>query len=882
MRKFLSFLGLCWVVFAHAQIELYGKVKEEKDFLYRANVILLDDHQDIVTYAFTKKDGSFFFAYLKQGKYQLKITYQGYHTRLIPITLKAKDSKNLGIITLSLVPPKEIKEVVIKRKSIAYKKDTISFRAMAFSNGTEQSVEDLLKKLPGVKVSSDGKISVNNKEVSNVLVEGDDIFESGYQTLTQNMPAEALSEVQVVNNYTKNKLLKNIQDTDNIALNLTIKKKAKSKWFGSVLLASTSYLEDRRQGKFNLMNFSKRRKTYLLFNANNLGLNEMKGVQYLIEPSSSREAESVGDKMNTLSIVNLHSKNSFFEDKRTNFNNDQLASVNHIQHFKNEWKLKFVSIYNTIQNSNYTNSVSKNTIGDLSFTNVENKTWHQKNRNIVGKLELLKEFKNESNFVFYNKFSSIKENNNNRFLFNDEENKQIGENELFSGESKLVYTKKINENSAWVAVVRGLYQKRPYVFSEDTNVFSDLLGNPDIRWAKQNIDSRLNFVGGKWSYLRKKEEDDNLELQLGVDYKQDILKSDIQLFNELDQEIAWQDEEYTNDFSFTQKRAFTRFKYKQKLGKHWKYGVDVSGQFLNTLYQKENEQNWMLMPGFNLSYQNQKTGNFSITLRRNLEALNARDLLPNYLYNGGRNLSKGNVGFEVMPKYFAHFNYSLGNQINNSLMFNSMYSYDDEFLGNHQLIQPTYSVSRSILIKDKVSWMNNLQLSKYLNLIESRVNLIFGYNYNDYKNKVNDLSLTKTINQNYNAGITLKSGWLKKINYEAGFSIALNHIKSEYNNRKYADQKAYFNFYYTPSKVLNFTSKMEYYKWGSGNQKPSTFWDVEIDYQWKSQKANLFVHLNNLLNTNEIQSYSINNVTESIYIQKLLPRHIVFGISKNF
>ena len=55
------------------------------------------------------------------------------------------------------------------------------------------------------------------------MVENDDLFERGYQTLTQNMPTKPVEKVQVLKNYSKNKLLKDIQDSESVAINLTLK-----------------------------------------------------------------------------------------------------------------------------------------------------------------------------------------------------------------------------------------------------------------------------------------------------------------------------------------------------------------------------------------------------------------------------------------------------------------------------------------------------------------------------------------------------------------------------------------------------------------------------------------------------------------------------------
>jgi hypothetical protein len=98
--------------------------------------------------------------------------------------------------------------VITRTNPIRLKKDTIEYNAQTFSNGTEKNVEELLKKLPGITVQSDGKIKFGNREVERVMIENDDLFEKGYQTLTQNMPSKPLDKVQVLQNYSKNKLLK--------------------------------------------------------------------------------------------------------------------------------------------------------------------------------------------------------------------------------------------------------------------------------------------------------------------------------------------------------------------------------------------------------------------------------------------------------------------------------------------------------------------------------------------------------------------------------------------------------------------------------------------------------------------------------------------------
>ena len=76
--------------------------------------------------------------------------------------------------------------------------------------------------------------------------------------------------------------------------------------------------------------------------------------------------------------------------------------------------------------------------------------------------------------------------------------------------------------------------------------------------------------------------------------------------------------------------------------------------------------------------------------------------------------------------------------------------------------------------------------------------------------------------------------------------------------------------------------KYEYYKSGNSNQKNTQFLDFNLNYNSAKYKAGFFIQANNLLNTKEILTYSLDNVSESAYIQRLLPLHIVVGINKSF
>lgn len=882
--RFLCLLFLILFSTISAQTEIKGYVLTESGLpVSGANIILLDQQNHIETFVFTQKDGSFSFNTNKHGTLMIKVTALEFLSKVLDISInKSNSTINLKTIFLNNDRVKEIKEVIVSKSSpIKIKQDTIEFKAINFSNGTELNVEELLKKLPGLTIQSDGKIKFGNKEVDRVMVENDDLFERGYQTLTQNMPSTPVEKIQILKNYSKNKLLKGIENNESVAINLTLKEDAKSKWFGNAVLVSTSYKENMYQAKFNLMNFSKKKKVYFLFNTNNLGLNEMKGIEYLVNPESQNYIENVGGNINTLSIVNLHQKNAQFDDKRTNFNKDKLVSLNYIHNFKNNWKLKFVTIFNPTENRNYINSTYKFNYDGITFNNFEDKIWKQNNKNIVGKIEVVKDLGTNSSLQFYNKVSSLNENNYNSFLFNGQTNSQIGTNTLISNENRIIYTKKIDSTKAFVAVAKYMLQDHSYNFTDENDIFQYITGNPEAKKANQIIKSNMNFGGIKTSYIKKYTKENTLELQLGNEYRKDFLNSDLSLYNQNNQNIKFSKSNFVNHLNYSQNNFFFQAKYMKKKNK-WNYGVIFLNQYTSSNLNDDKNSKFLISPNITVGYENKKTGNITLFGGRKFSTISINDVYTNYIYQGNRSFKQSDLGFNILPDYNIGLTYTFGDILSEYLTFNLNYTRNEDYISTNMIVNPNYTFNQNILVKNNNAISSNLEIKKYLKFIRSRISLLGTFISSDYENSVNNQRLIKSKFSSLKTGFEMKSGWTTFINYELGYQWIFNKIMSDVNDNKYIDQKGFINLYMTITPEFRIESYLEYYKFGNTNARTTQFWDVKLNYRLKKQNMNLFLHGNNLLNSNSIQRFSISNISESLYTQKLIPLHIVLGLNKSF
>lgn len=225
-------------------------------------------------YQIAAENGDFLFQGLKPGKYVLVASMTGMEDigKNINISDSAQ-SIDLGEITLSenAVTLNEAIVTAIKAAVVA-KQDTIEFNAGSFHTAPNATVNDLLKKLPGVEVGSDGSITSNGKTITKILVDGKEFFGDDPQMATKNLPSNMVDKVQVVDRKSDLARLTGVDDgEEETVINLTVKKDMNNGWFGNV---SAGYgTDDRYQGSFVVNNFNNGNQITILGGLNNINEN---------------------------------------------------------------------------------------------------------------------------------------------------------------------------------------------------------------------------------------------------------------------------------------------------------------------------------------------------------------------------------------------------------------------------------------------------------------------------------------------------------------------------------------------------------------------------------------------------------------------------------
>ncbi len=274
MKKllFLIFLVISQASFAQ-KILIRGQVTDTTGSSLPSATVLLLHAKDstLVNFNASNTQGNFELKNISPGDYLLKVTYTGF--KAFVTTLPAPNESNvveMGIIKLRPLI-KELNEVIVKgeKDPVIIKKDTIEYNAGSFKTRPNATVEELLKKLPGVEVDNEGNITTQGEQVRRVTVDGKTFFANDPKLATKNLPADAIDKIQVFDKKSDQAEFSGIDDGQREkTINLELKPEKRNGAFGT--LQAGAGTDNRFQGRANINRFGKGKQLSFLGMANNI------------------------------------------------------------------------------------------------------------------------------------------------------------------------------------------------------------------------------------------------------------------------------------------------------------------------------------------------------------------------------------------------------------------------------------------------------------------------------------------------------------------------------------------------------------------------------------------------------------------------------------
>ncbi|MEP7317624.1 MAG: outer membrane beta-barrel protein [Panacibacter sp.] len=266
MKKQLLLLLLSSVFYMCAMAQT-AKIKGviydtiNKQTLTNTSISLLRE-KDSILYKFTRSGtkGNFELQSLRAGAYYLFITHPTYADYADKIQLTDTSVLDLGNVIITL-KANLLMDVIVKSKisAIRINGDTTEFKADSFAVREGASVEEMLKKLPGIQVDKDGKITAMGEKVNKVLVDGEEFFGDDPTIATKNLQASDIDKVQVFDKKSDQATFTGIDDgVRDKTINLKMKDNKKKGYFGKIDLGSG--LDDRWSNSLMLNSFRAKRK----------------------------------------------------------------------------------------------------------------------------------------------------------------------------------------------------------------------------------------------------------------------------------------------------------------------------------------------------------------------------------------------------------------------------------------------------------------------------------------------------------------------------------------------------------------------------------------------------------------------------------------------
>jgi uncharacterized membrane protein YgcG len=497
----LSLVLLCLFFKAFAQQpakppsrEVFGTIVDSLGTVPAVNV-KLTSATDSVTVTSNLK-GIYDFPIVTAKNFKITITGLGYQAftrryvmdagtkpvKLDPIKLKVQTNM-LNTVTVNAVIPITIKE------------DTIEYKASAYKVREGSPVEDLLKKLPGVSVDANGNVTAHGKQVTKVRVDGKDYFTGDVQTATQNLPADIVESIQVIDDYGDQANLTGIKtgDPDKI-LNITIQKGKKKGQFGQGTVGAGN--EGRYQAKLSANAFNNDQQVSLLGTVNNNNTNAFNLSQ--AGGSGGRSGRSGGSSSSGGSGVST--ANGITDNKSLGLN------------YRDSWgkKITVYGSYSYADKNTKTTSTSQQQDVFQSGSLINNDNTTDQNHSINHRFDFNMEYKMDTlnYFKFNPNFSYGSSRDNNSDIFNNMRNGttvngteySLTNSTAPSGGATLLFNHKFHKKGRNLSINAGYsYSNHNQDFNDKYTTVQDSIVSP--LYQQINTNSNSNKFNLHFSYL---------------------------------------------------------------------------------------------------------------------------------------------------------------------------------------------------------------------------------------------------------------------------------------------------------------------------------------------------------------------------------------------
>ena len=829
--------------------------------LIGATILLKEQESQIMeAFTLTNNQGYFELVASEAGNFILQITFIGYGIFERQLELGSnKPSIDLGQIILN---PTVIglDEVIVKDDfiPIVIKKDTIEYHADAFKTRPNATVEDLLKKLPGVEVEKDGTIKAQGEEVQNVLVDGKEFFDDDPKIATRNIPAEVVDKVQVFDKASDLAAFTGIEDgNEEKTINLAIKEGKNKGWFGNIEGAYGN--NNHYRGKTFVNRFKDQLQLSILGNANDIneqafsledylkfsgGLEEImeSGTLDLTEiPSSLLNQDGINEVLS--GGLNLNLDFSAKTSLRSNFfssSNDNLTT-------------RVIQSQNALENNTFL--ASSNTKNQSDLTN------HRGKIKLIHKFDPTQQLIVETRLNLNNSINlaqsfqqSLIDNNQ---IVNEAEQDNSVHLDLFSWSMNLQYQKKFKKIGRYFT---SKFEFNQFNSNNQTGVLNkiNLLISNDlivdtIRQVQESDQSKPSY-NFQFTFSEPIGKSNYLQLKAGYERESHAKEK---LFFDIREELELFNGELSNFFDRTFDKTTIGSSLRVVRKKfNWTTAIDYQLATLNSLSDQANvfERRFhFILPSSFLNYSISNSKQMRVQYQTNTQIPAIDQMQPVLNNSNPLYIFEGNPDLKPEYQHQIIANYTSFNQFYLRSFFVRFYGqYTQQKIVNFTTITPD--------LRNIVQPINNgeeIMLNGHFSYDSpiKKMNLKFGidgnFNYqltpiviNTLEDKLNQFSTSPTF--------SIENKKKAHIDIKLSYSPSWNNIQYEKNeqfNRSFLAQNYLFELNWSFLKDLNISSDLEFIQYSKDELNKAqnfTFLDITLTKSLNDEQFSFYLSGKNL------------------------------------
>lgn len=865
-------------------IKVKGKVVDSlKNPLAYANILAEPIDNSKIVFAITDESGEYQLRLVKNLNYKIKISYLGYKPKIV--SLKTEKDTVLDIILSEGI--EVLDEVKIDAKlAVSIKKDTITYLTDKFKTGEERKLRDILKKLPGVEVDREGNVTVQGKRITQVLVENKQFFTGDSKLAVNNIPADVVSEVEVLDNYSDVSILKGLEDTNDVAMNIKLKEGKKKFWFGDI--DGGLGVTDRYLVHPSIFYYSPNTSTNIIGDANNIGIKSFSFKDYLdFEGGYNKillNPKAYFSRLNDDFSQFLNNRN--FKNSTHNF---LAASIN--QTLSEEANLNGYAIYSQSDNELESRNINEYLNETGSIFEERTTTNNPQNSLVIGKLglESIKEDGTTLKIQSFVKASDNKSFGNTNSRFGSEDNSinssLISDNLEFK--QNFEWYKSISKKHTLTAIGNISIARNSSLINwlTSTNVFQNSVPIVDdsvfdISKDKQTSSQNLSILLKDYWVLSNSI---HIYTTGGVEFYNDNFESkEFQaLSNDNVNDFGSNgfgndiESDFSNSYFGTQLK-FQKGKFTLRSGLFYHYYYRKLNQLSENLFLNKN----YFLPELLLKVDLKRSEKINIRYNLKTRFPSISRLIANQTIIDFNSTYKGDSKLENELYHQAsirYFRFSILRKLDYNLSVN--YRKTEKGIRNTAILDDINFVNQPILVENAdelISFSGSLRKG----IGDFSIQLGSSASFSNYVQILNE-DVLKNISRIYNFNTGLKTSFDDFPNIDLTYKKSFNNYKTPLNSSKFENDIFNLILEYDFLKNFIFNLDYSYQKFNNktiNNKNENDILNASLFFQKESSPWSFEITINNLFDNKSLRASSFSNFLISDQRTFILPRIIMFKI----